>query len=538
MKLINKLFLSVLLVAVLAVACDTDKLHELNINPNAVSKIDLNYVLTAAQLGSAAGGSAGDNRYIDWRTNIGMCAYAIQQLGHIAGGIAPGDKYTDNPESNNAPFEFLMGDVGKNTALIIKQTGPGGYAEGKNNNLRQATRILRVFNFHRLTDYYGNVPYSEANKGLEGIFYPVYDNQESIYKDLLKELDEASAALSASDPAFDQSGFSRADLIYKGDVAKWKKWGYSLMLRLAMRVSYVDAALANTYVTKAIAGGVFTSNSDNVWIPMAVGPSQWTNQNGISRAFYPGDGGQPSYLSKVLIDWLKGTNAGVTTDDDPRLMIMSGGIGKWLTSGFTPEPGGTDPLNQKGLPNGNDQSQIDALEGKAVVQETTFSRINPKLLDLNDPYMLMNYGEVKLLLAEAANRGIGGATGAQAHYDEGVKASMQMYTPFDASFAVSDAAVTTYLTTYPYVAGATGLRKIGEQVWANKFMNWWEAWSDWRRTGFPLLTPTNYVGNLTGGKIPTKLTLPSAEVAGNPNYATGATQPDLLTGKVWWDVKD
>jgi hypothetical protein len=61
---------------------------------------------------------------------------------------------------------------------------------------------------------------------------------------------------------------------------------------------------------KAIAGGVFTSNADNVIVPMAVGPSLWTDQNGISRAFIPGDGGESSFLSKLLIDFLKGTNAG------------------------------------------------------------------------------------------------------------------------------------------------------------------------------------------------------------------------------------
>jgi hypothetical protein len=76
----------------------------------------------------------------------------------------------------------------------------------------------------------------------------------------LKELDEASAAFSTTADA----DFAAADLYYNGDVAKWKRWGYSLMLRLAMRVSNVDQAMANTYVTKAVAGGVFQSNADNV----------------------------------------------------------------------------------------------------------------------------------------------------------------------------------------------------------------------------------------------------------------------------------
>lgn len=533
MKSINKIILSWILVIVLVTGCNTDELKDLNINPQAVSKINLNFMFTAAQLGAASGGSAGDNRYIDWRTNIGMCAFAIQHLANAGGGIAPGDKYTHNAETSNAPFEFIFGDQLKNLAEVLRQTGPGGFDEGKKVNLRQASRILRAFLFHRLTDYYGSIPYSEALQATSGgTFFPKYDKQKDIYADLLKELDEASAALNAANP---DEGFAAADLYYNGDIAKWKKWGYSLMLRLAMRVSNVDAAMANTYVAKAVAGGVFSSNADNVWVPMALTPSEWTNQNGISRAFYPGDGGQPSYLSKTLVDWLKGTDPNSTADDDPRLMIISGGIATWTPTSWTPT--NTNPLQQKGMPNGYDQPGLNALEGGTVNQETTYSRINFLMLQDDEPYMLMNYGEVKLLLAEASERSIGGLSpaGAKAHYDEGVKASMQMYTPYDASLTVSDTKVTDYLTIYPY-AGTTNqkLEMIGEQLWVNKFLNWWEAWSDWRRTGYPVLTPTNFPGNETNGTIPQRLRYHPLEISGNPNFEATATKPDEYTTKVWW----
>lgn len=510
----------------LVTGCDTKQLHDLNINPQALNTVDLNFIFTSAELGIASNGSTGDNRYIDWRTNIGMCAYAIQQLANSGGGIAPGDKYTVNAETNAAPFEFTYNDQLKNIAEILKQSGPGGFAEGKYLNMRQAARILRAFSFARLTDFYGNIPYLEANKGIEGIFFPKYDSQDAVYADLLKELDEATAALNTANA---DEGFASADFIYKGDIAKWKKWGFSLMLRLAMRISNVDAAKAATYVTKAAAGGVFTSNADNVWVAMADGPSEWVNQNGISRAFDPGDGGQPPYLSATLVNWLKGKNAAVATDDDPRLMIISGGIGDVSII--------TDPLKQKGMPNGYDQAMLDKLEGHTVDVPKTYSRINPKMLQDSDPYMIMNYGEVEFLLAEAIERKIGsGIAGtAKSHYDAGVKASMQMYTPYDASLTVADAAVASYLTTYPYGTAKPALEMIGEQLWANKFFNWWEAWNDWRRTGFPKLTPTNYPGNVTNGTIPVRLRYPTNEVAGNPNYQTGATLPDDFTTKVWWD---
>ncbi|TLU98261.1 SusD/RagB family nutrient-binding outer membrane lipoprotein [Dyadobacter luticola] len=520
------------LVAVLASGCDTNQLHELNINPQALNQVDLNLIFTTTELAIASNGSTGDNRYIDWRTNIGWCAYAIQQLASSGGGISPGDKYQSNAETNAAPFEFTYNDQLKNIAEILKQSGPGGFAEGKYVNMRQAARIIRAFSFARLTDFYGNIPYSEANQGTSGIFFPKYDTQEAVYTDLLKELDEACSTLNASNP---DENFGAHDFIYNGDIAKWKKWGYSLMLRLAMRISNVDATKAATYVTKAAAGGVFTSNADNVWIKMADGPSEWVNQNGISRAFDPGDGGQPSYLSATLVDYLKGTNKAVVTDDDPRLMIISGGIGEWTASAYKPIT--VDPLKQKGMPNGFDQAMLDKLEGKTVDVAKTYSRINVKMLQDSDPYQIMNYGEVELLMAEAIERKIGtGMTGtAKSHYEAGVKASMQMYTPYDASLTVSDAAVAAYLKTYPYGVTKPALEMIGEQLWVNKFFNWWEAWSDWRRTGYPKLTPTNYPGNLTNGTIPVRLRYPTNEVAGNPNYQTGATLPDDFTTKVWWD---
>ncbi|WP_018612711.1 SusD/RagB family nutrient-binding outer membrane lipoprotein [Segetibacter koreensis] len=532
MKHLRKIIFSTAISALVVTGCNTNKLKDLNIDPSSAPTIDVNFLFTSAQLGAASAGDQGDNRYIDWRTNIGITSTAIQQLA--TQGTSPngpisstGDKYLENVESINAPWERILPDL-RNLAEVIKQTGSGGYADGKSNNTRQAARILRAFLFSRLTDYYGSIPYTEALQATSGVFYPKYDKQKAIYTDLLKELDEASVALSGVD-----ADFAAADLYYKGDIAKWKRWGYSLMLRLAMRVSNVDADMANTYVTKAVAGGVFQSNEDNAVVPMAVGPSLWVNQNGISRAFIPDDGGEIKsvFLSKTLIDFLKGANAGSTVDDDPRLMIFSGGIYDWPVE-TSVKILNADPLGQKGMPNGNDLSMLKSLEGNpSLVPENTYSRINPKLLNRDDPYMLMNYGEVKLLLAEAAQRGIGGlsAAAAEGYYKEGVKASMQMYTIYDPSLAVTDAQVNAYLTARPYA----GLASIGQQLWANLFLNWWEAWTEWRRTGYPNLTPTHYPGNVTGGKIPQKLRYPTTEVAGNPNFKTGASANDYTT-KVWW----
>lgn len=508
----KKLIIGVFFLSFIAISCDTEELQDLNINPQALSTVDMNFLLTSAQLGTASGGSRGDNRFIDWRTNMGMFGHAIQQIANVNGGIAPGDKYTENNETDSAPWDFLYNDVLQNLEEILKQTGPGGFEEGLRPNMRQAARILRAYNFMRLTDYYGNIPYTEALKGRDGIFFPAYTPQSEIYPDLLKEVSEAVDAFGEPNPG---DGFANADLFYGGDIDKWKRFGNTLLLRMALRISNVDAAMAGEFATKAISGGVMTSNDDMAFIQTDLGPSEWTNQNGISRAFADGDGGQPSPLSATLVDWL-------IAKDDPRLMILSGGVN-----------GDLAPENQKGLPNGLDAGLLQELLGVAGANPMEeFSVVNPLLLDDDENYVFMNYSEAEFLLAEAAERGIGGATDAASHYNAGVKAALQQYTHYDASLTVSDADADAYIAANPYA----GLESIGEQMWASKFFNWWDAWADWRRTGFPALTPVNYPGNLTNGTIPRKLRIPNGEIASNPdNFSAGASLPNEYTTRVWWD---
>ena len=537
MKYLDKLIAFALIVMLPVIGCNTDELQDLNINPQAVNQIDLNFLFTNAELGIASGGGSGDNRYTDWRTNMGVGSTAIQQLATTSSGgpsQAVGDKYIGGFEADHAPFFWFYNHELKNCAEIIKQTGPGGYDEGNKNNLRQAARIIRAFTYARLTDFYGSIPYSEANQGIEGVFFPKYDKQRAIYTDILKELGEASAALSASD--LDQ-GFSYADIIFDGDISKWKKWGYSLLLRYAMRVSNVESSLANQYVSAAVSGGVMTGNDDNVIVPMALGPGEWTNQNGISRAMFPGDGGAGNsyFLSETFVNWLKGDDPNSIADDDPRLMIYSGGIGEWSAASYTPIT--TDPLDQLGLPNGLNSSDVDNMFGMGTVNQRTFSRINVLMLDDDDPYVIMSYPEVAFLLAEALERGIGsGISGtARSHYESGVRASMQMWSIFDPSLTVSDAEVDAYLATYVYGVHKPAMTMIFEQMWASKWFNWWDAWQDWKRTGIPALVPTNYPGNETGGTSPRRLRYPNTEPGGNPNFLATATLPDLYTTRVWWD---
>ena len=189
MKFIKGIVLSILAIFAPLVACDTDELHEMNINPLALNDMNMNFMFTAIELSSATNGFEGDNWYLNWRTNMGYCSYFVQQMSTT--GITlndAGDKYYDNNEAWNAPWDFWMAGIAKNAYEILKQTGEGGFEEGRRMNTRAATKVIWVLTWHRLTDFYGNVPYEEALQGIDGVFSPKYDTQESIYQDLFQKL--------------------------------------------------------------------------------------------------------------------------------------------------------------------------------------------------------------------------------------------------------------------------------------------------------------------------------------------------------------
>ncbi len=100
--------------------------------------VNTNFLFTAAELSTACNGAGGDNWYTNWRTNVGTCAYAIQQLSQATGGIAQGDKYFENQEASQGVWDWYYNDQLKNLAEVIKQTGPGGFEEGKRKNTREA----------------------------------------------------------------------------------------------------------------------------------------------------------------------------------------------------------------------------------------------------------------------------------------------------------------------------------------------------------------------------------------------------------------
>jgi hypothetical protein len=515
LKQTNKLSLWLLAMLISFPACNTDDLIALNEDPDATTEIDWHYLFTNGIVFTAG------NRGGFTNTQLRYCSAMIQQLSDV--GWTSGDKYFENEGMAGAYFGACYVYMLKNFEEVIKKTGPDG-EDPQWVNLHHAARVMRVFAYHRCTDLYGDIPYFEANKAYyEGIFYPLFDTQQDVYLDMLNELSEAAEGF---DSNHKDETFNFQDIIYDGDVEKWRKFAYSLMLRLAMRISNVDETTARSYIEEAVNGGVFSSNDDIARIPMATGPDLWYNTNGISRWFIPWDGGMKAKLSKTLIDFLRDHN-------DPRLMIISSGIGQFGSPDKI-----TDPALQKGIPNGHDASSIREYEGVSgdVDLETTYSRINELMLDLDDPTLMQTYAEVELLLAESALKGWHGGD-PEEHYNKGVRAAMQMYTIFDPSLIVSDAEVDAYLSAHPFDP-ANGLEMIGTQYWVATFLNFFEAYTNWRRTDFPKLTPVNYPGNHTNGIIPRRLIFdPESILANEANYLAAIERMggDLLTTRVWWD---
>ncbi|MBT8305972.1 MAG: SusD/RagB family nutrient-binding outer membrane lipoprotein, partial [Maribacter sp.] len=140
--------------------------------------------------------------------------------------------------------------------------------------------------------------------------------------------------------------------------------------------------------------------------------------------------------------------------------------------------------------------------------------------------------------AEAAERwGLAGGD-PEPHYNAGVRAAMKMLELYGPAGAIADADIDAYLLANPFDAG-NALEQINTQYWAATFLNEYEAFANWRRTGYPALVPVVYPGNVTNGTIPRRLTYSVSEQSNNPeNYAAAlsAQGPDELTTRVWWDV--
>ncbi|HXO76468.1 MAG TPA: SusD/RagB family nutrient-binding outer membrane lipoprotein, partial [Puia sp.] len=415
-------------------SCDKEY-NDLNLNPDATAKPTPEYVFTLAQYE----GAGYDGHYGSSGSNFLMGTMQYTTSYNDVAGF--GSKYiTSQINASSAAFSAAYPDEINELYTVIKAVSGNA---SRINELAEA-RIWRVYCYSKLTDLYGDIPYSQASLGYDSSNYkPAYDAQKNIYANLLAELDAAATSL---DPGKTVT-YGTSDLIYGGNPTQWKKFAYSLMLRLGMRMTKVDVASAQTWVTKAIAGGVITADADIAKMSY-IADGQDINKNPLILDMWNADyiarnGKTNTEGGKYADSWI----TYLQTTKDPRLPVISV---VWVNGA----PDTTSSI-QKGMPQN--------LANQVPANFVTYSEPNPKtVLLLNAPRMLFTVAESNFLLAEATLRGwYNGATAASL-YVNGVQAAMRQWSIIAGTAgAISTDQVNAYLANNPYNAGGTFDQQMG-----------------------------------------------------------------------------
>lgn len=374
--------------------------------------------------------------------------------------------------------------------------------KARDNNLA-IIEILNVYAYQILVDAFGDVPYSESLMGAENS-RPAYDDGLTIYMDLIDRLDDAIANLDDAYASFTHDViYDEVDLVATGleRVTLWKKFAASLKLRIALRLADIPSAGSSTLVSEALATGVFENQEESA-ICVYYGVAPYVNsyyQEFVLNA-------RKDYCpTNTLVDLMNGLS-------DPRRA-------QW----FTEYPAGSG--DYLGEPYG--------LMGSSKYKY--FSHfVDAMLLDPKYPVILSDYVEVEFLLAEAAERSLGGLVPADAetHYNNAIMASMEYW-------GVDEVDANTYLAradvAYPTAAG-TWKQKIGTQKWLGLFDRGPEAWAEWRRLDYPIL---NAPQGMSQADIPLRMPYPYNENKQNKaNYEAAATAigGDEATTPLFWDT--
>lgn len=384
-------------------------------------------------------------------------------------------------------------------------------------------KISRVLLYHRLTDYFGPIIYSEFGNGKTSV---KYDSQKDIYHDFFKTLDEAVAVLAQNPNAL---VFVADDQMYNGVASKWSVFANSLRLRLAMRISYIEPTLAKSEAEKAVAAGVINTNADNANVLSTPDSRNWL-------------------MTKTNVEEFRmsaSMQSTMTGYDDPRLPFYFdeasvGGGYKGVRNGLPT----TDLGNYLNLEN---------------------SRVDNKWLPLakggtNPPSGVMSAAEVYFLRAEGALRGWNMGGTAQDLYNNGIRSSLTQWTtasPIQIEayvtstakpVAINDKWNTPPMSDIPVLYQSAGsfetqLEQIITQKWLALYPDGWEAWSERRRTGYPrgyeVINSLN--PDVPKDKLMRRLTFAPAEFSNNVKAVAEAKTllggPDNTSTRLWWDAK-
>lgn len=394
-----------------------------------------------------------------------------------------------------------------------------------NQSIVNAAKIIKVMGALRVTDVYGPIPYSQMGKG--GQIKAPYDSVEDIYLKMIEELNEAIDYLTEHQT----DNFSPiADLVYKGNVVKWVKLANTLKLRMAMRLTNVRPELAKTYAEEVAnhSIGTMSSNDDN-----ASKPVLQTN---------------PFYV--VVYEY----NDGDSRISADILSFMNGYVDPRREAYFTDAKELVGEGRYSGLRSGIDIPDVPEIKLYSNMKITTTSNL-----------VWMNASEAAFLKAEGALRGWNMGGTAEEFYNEGVRLSFGQYGVGGADTYLSDAnrapeayvdplglnsysgAVSSITVKWDNTADLeTNLERIITQKWIANFPLGIEAWSEYRRTGYPKLMPVKV--NKSGGSVNTermarRLPYPQIEYSGNTENLQEAISkylkgPDNMGTDLWWAKKN
>jgi hypothetical protein len=483
-----------------ATSCSPNSFLDVNASPNNPTVVQPSVQLPTITVGTAfvVGNTLGRDGDL-----------FIQHYAGIANQPFTEDKYAISGNYDNEWRGDLYGNNLNGAQTLINNNAANPAYTG-------IAKLLKAYNFALTTDMWGDVPYSQALQGLANI-HPAFDKQQDIYegasgiqslfdlvRDGLADLDKPSVLKPSTD-----------DFVYRGDLNKWRKVGNMLLLKFACTVSRKDPALATKVINEVLAKGAngsaaIAANTDDFSVPFGTAVGNTNPYYSYNVTNRPND----QMASTRFLDSL-------TVYNDPRLPRF------FTTTASNPSPTHTTPYGKfTGFENGSSAT------APAAATSTT-----PSNRSVYNTYVTGTSGEAPMrlltnfqrcfILAEMAIR-LKTAGDANALYQEGIRRSMELT-------GVSTSDIDTYFAANPAIVTLRGTdehkyNQIIRQKWVAWVGNGYEAWNDYRRTGYPRLQPALNISFTTA--IPQRLLYPPSEVAANGD----AIPRVVITDRVWWSV--
>lgn len=390
-------------------------------------------------------------------------------------------------------YRDILVDLKDAKRVITAETAVGDVAIAEKENRLLIIEILECYTYHELVDMFGDIPYTQA-LDIDNL-YPVYDNATAIYKDLISRTQAAVAGLDDSN-----GSFGADDLYLGGDVSMWKKFGNTLLVKLAINISNVDAAYAKPIIEGAYAGGFAYGEHCSIAYPGG------SNSNPLYQDLV--QSGRHDFVpANTIVDIMNNledprranyfTLCDTSSNPDVQKLVYKGGI-----------YGESNPFSQN--------SHI-----ADPIQESTY------------PMVMMDYTELAFYLAEAAEKGFSVGGSAAAWYENGIRNSFDTWgntADADAYMAKSEVAYAT--------AEGNWKQKIGTQAYLAFYVRGFHGWTSWRRLGFPALNLPPSPAEAANGEIPRRHTYPINEQTLNEtnyNAAASAVGGDMLNTRLFWD---